>query len=147
MDVFKLAIAAGVTKMQLKSAKSDNRPKDALIALLKSATVSDLSAGVEQPGGGTVPAGNEETAAEHINNNAKDTAMNTQQVEHNDTIFLSEWPYPTEYGDHYETPKCAFKDIKPILRQIAKDANGIDFCVASHLQHATSPFTTTQSNF
>ena len=93
--------------MQLKSAKSDNRPKDALIALLKSATASDLCAGVEQAGGVTIPAGNQDTAAEHVNSNPQVTAMNTQQVGHDDSLFLSEWPYPTEYGDHYETPKCA----------------------------------------
>ena len=38
-----------------------------------------------------------------------------------DTEFLAEWPFPTEYGDHYETPKRAYRDVKPLLLDVAAD--------------------------
>lgn len=38
-----------------------------------------------------------------------------------DEEFLAEWPYATDYGDHFETPKCAYRDVKPVLRVIARN--------------------------
>ena len=34
-----------------------------------------------------------------------------------------EWRrFETDYGDHYETPKRAYRDIKPVLKLITADA-------------------------
>ena len=34
---------------------------------------------------------------------------------HEDEGTLSkEWPFETDFGDHFETPRRAFKDIKPV---------------------------------
>eukprot|EP01052_Picozoa_sp_SAG31_P033286 SAG31_NODE_3740_length_3932_cov_3.662145_3_plen_316_part_00 len=37
-----------------------------------------------------------------------------------DREFLKRWQYETDYGDHYETPKIAYSDIRAALRQLAK---------------------------
>ena len=40
---------------------------------------------------------------------------------HTDESTLgSEWPFETEFNDHFETPKRAFRDVRPALRAIAK---------------------------
>jgi hypothetical protein len=33
--------------------------------------------------------------------------------------FLQQWSYDTDYGDHFETPKRAYVDIKPALHELA----------------------------
>lgn len=39
----------------------------------------------------------------------------------NDSEAAIEWPFEdTEFGDHYETPKIAYSDTKPLLRNYAK---------------------------
>lgn len=40
---------------------------------------------------------------------------------HTDESTLgSEWPFETDFNDHFETPKRAFRDVRPALRAIAK---------------------------
>ncbi|KNC71884.1 hypothetical protein SARC_15570, partial [Sphaeroforma arctica JP610] len=37
-----------------------------------------------------------------------------------DARFLAQWPYFTDFGDHFETPKQAYEDLKPLLDHIAR---------------------------
>ena len=40
---------------------------------------------------------------------------------HTDESTLgSEWPFETDFNDHFETPRRAFRDVRPALRAIAK---------------------------
>ena len=39
-------------------------------------------------------------------------------VHMNSATLSKEWPYPTDFGDHFETPRQAYKDVKPILKLI-----------------------------
>ncbi len=117
-ELRQLAEDSGVSKADIKRTKKADQPKDALIALLqghgrkgvsKPATSGEDKA-VEVAAGQTSPS---------LNNVADTTPTRESAVD--DAKFLAEWPFETDYGDHFETPKKAYIDVKPLLKAIAKD--------------------------
>jgi hypothetical protein len=41
-------------------------------------------------------------------------------IHRNSSTLTSEWPFPTDFGDHFETPLEAYRDVKPVLKRAAK---------------------------
>ena len=39
---------------------------------------------------------------------------------HNESRASDSYPFPVEYGDHFETPLEAYKDVAPVLSAVAK---------------------------
>jgi hypothetical protein len=37
-------------------------------------------------------------------------------VHHDESTLAQEWPFETDFGDHFETPRRAYEDIKPVCR-------------------------------
>ena len=33
-----------------------------------------------------------------------------------ESTLEEEWPFDTDFNDHFETPKRAYRDVKPVLR-------------------------------
>lgn len=61
-----------------------------------------------------------------------------------EATLAQEWPFETDFNDHFETPKRAYRDIKPVARVIARRC-GVDtaslrvydpyFCRGSMVKH------------
>ena len=119
-ELRQLAEDSGVSKADIKRTKKAEQPKDALIALLR-CTVHSGDSAPAVSAEGTIP---EAVAAQaeptsvtkHV---ADTTTARASAVD--DATFLAEWPFETDYGDHFETPKKAYIDVKPLLKAIAKD--------------------------
>jgi hypothetical protein len=111
----KLAKGAGVGPSELRAAKDSKRPKDVLIDLLRAAGAGSEEA-VQAAAQPAEPASTDDVAAAAA---APATAKAGAAA---DRAFLSEWPFDTDYGDHYETPLRAYHDVRPLLRQVARDA-------------------------
>lgn len=48
-------------------------------------------------------------------------------VHHNESTLPQEWPFETDFGDHFETPRRAFEDMKPVrLRALCRSRRHTD---------------------
>eukprot|EP01047_Picozoa_sp_COSAG01_P039749 COSAG01_NODE_3302_length_6295_cov_3.185765_7_plen_247_part_00 len=112
----KLAKGAGVGPSELRAAKDSKRPKDVLIDLLRAAGAGGEEA-VQAAAQPAEPASTDDVAAA-----AAAAPATAKAGAAADRAFLSEWPFDTDYGDHYETPLRAYHDVRPLLRQVARDA-------------------------
>ncbi len=41
-------------------------------------------------------------------------------VHTDESTLAQEWPFATDFNDHFETPKRAYRDIRPLLRRCAR---------------------------
>jgi hypothetical protein len=41
-------------------------------------------------------------------------------VHTDESTLAQEWPFATDFNDHFETPKVAYRDIRPLLRRCAR---------------------------
>ena len=116
-ELRQLAEDAGVSKADIKRTKKAEQPKDALIALLRCTVRNGASTPAVSADNilAAVPA--QSTSA---TKNVGDTTT-ARESAIDDANFLAEWPFETDYGDHFETPKKAYIDVKPLLKAIAND--------------------------
>jgi len=57
----------------------------------------------------------ERTANEQRRSNGSETKAMSARHTHESTLE-EEWPFDTDFNDHFETPKRAYRDVKPVLR-------------------------------
>jgi hypothetical protein len=111
-ELRQLAEDSGVSKADIKQTKKADQPKDALIALLlsKAATTATPAAQARQDkdaSESTPSPAPEETATETsmaASTPAKPSPPSAAAAgggKKSDAEFLSEWPFPTDYGDHF----------------------------------------------
>ena len=65
-----------------------------------------------------------ESAARMGKKRGTDRSTNPAQdgtvVHRHEATLSQEWPFETHFNDHFETPARAYRDIKPVLRVVAR---------------------------